>query len=855
MAWTAAIDTIVENALPVERTYLLELRNGYVADAGGDWTEIPIKKDGWQINVLDGNPVTGKARFNLGLENWLFLEEFNHTNPSQLTSACRLSCTVTTPGGPETEYDFRGTVRTCQIIDSKVVIEAVDPLSKMQKALAPVDMVADIDGPYIEVRLRHDDTGIYDETGTFFTYEIDPTFGAQTWAENIFGTNRAFVPGVFEVEIQNGLAWDPIAESEFIIDEPNGLIRFGNDQGALAVFRIVSVSVYIEGTLELARVIEYILSLTDDCDTQGCGFTEAQLITNLTGVITFDLADPYLVTGVGCAFLTELEVGDRFGLHGVDPVHAIVEAIANDNQLTIKFPYDQIGGTPGDNGAAFVCGLMESGISLSTIKWLKCDGKAAELYRKLQQNYSDSKGYKIWYDYELDKVRGAQVRWMDPDEPDELAKIIDLGPALKGGTKITSTTTDFATAVTVTGIIGRPRNLITDPAVAFTALAEIAGWTKFAGTHWGIWGPIGHLNDQKMETGYAVYKEVLLGDYHEFVKIDLGAVFNLSEFILYRINTKRDWGGGLTMGVNLLGSKVDIPGAYTPLSPETMLFEMEPDEERRFDLEGIASVQYIIIECRPFHWGMSGQELSMGFWELIIYGSQEVCVTACIQGEVAHGERLGPGIGNITFNAGGPPYTITGAGTNFGGGGANDPAVGDYIAITTDLDHWAIVDSITAATGVDCATITYLYGGVPGANGPLELSKGNWRFEEGEGGHFIGGDIDNPDAFMRDYYPHLLKKVSNFGHSTKMDKQGIVFTEAQAKDRAYIILNEVIRIYRSISTKHGFDPRGKLFDTVHAVDDYRDSGDEDLYYLVQGISRNDKMTIFSGTEYGAGVLE
>jgi len=840
MAWTSAIDTIIEDNLAVDRSYTLEVRNGYEAAIDGSWTELKIKNNGWGIVISDANPVIGNARYDIGVDDWELFEEFNHDNPLQLMADSRFSCTVQTSLGPETEYLFRGTIRTPQIIDSKLVVEAVCPMNKLQKALAPTELEADINGPNSNATLRHDPTGIYDDAGTYYTYEIDPTAPGQTWAENIFGTNRAFVPGVFEVEIQNGPSWDPVAASEFIVDEPLGLIRFANDQGALAVFRLVEVSVYIEGTLELADVIEYMLSLPDDCVSQGCGFTEAQLITNLTGTVTFVNAPPYLtVTGVGTLFTTELKEGDRFALHSVSPVLAIVDSITNDFLLTIKYPYDQIGGTPGASGAAFVSGLMESGINLSNIKWLKCDGTAAELYRKLQENYADSKGYKIWYDHENDKVRGQQVRALTAPDPD----IIDTGPVLENGLRLTSTTEDFATAVTVTGIIGRAKNLITDPAVVLTALAEIAGWTVHAGS-----GPITALNDGDLSTEYAVYQSSPAAGYHEYVKIDLGDIYDLSHFILYRWWSKNV--NNFAMGVTLLGSTDDV--VYSPLSPETVEFEMFSNESRDFDLEGIATVRYIIIECRPFKWVSSGPERSIGFWELIIYGSQEICISACIQGEVAHGTRQ-LGLGTITFNAGGPPWTVTGVGTNFGAPG--EPQVGDYIAQNGDLDHWSIIETINAPTGPNCVELVYQNNGtLPSGPGALVFSDGTGPYTEGEGGHFIGGSTAD-SAFVRDYYPHLIKKTTNVGHTTKLDNQGIVFTEAQALDRAYLILDEVIRIYRDVSTRHGFDPRIKIFDTVHAVDDYRATADEDLYFLVQNISMNDRNTELSGTEYGAGVLE
>ena len=108
--------------------------------------------------------------------------------------------------------------------------------------------------------------------------------------------------------------------------------------------------------------------------------------------------------------------------------------------------------------------------------------------------------------------------------------------------------------------------------------------------------------------------------------------------------------------------------------------------------------------------------------------------------------------------------------------------------------------------------------------------------------------------FILDYYPDLVTKLTNIGHQTKVDDAGIVFTMFQSTDRAYLLLQEYIRLYRTITFMTHFDPRIMIFDTVHIQDDHRVGAAEDLYFLVQMVEISDAGTRFAGTEYGAGVL-
>ena len=126
-------------------------------------------------------------------------------------------------------------------------------------------------------------------------------------------------------------------------------------------------------------------------------------------------------------------------------------------------------------------------------------------------------------------------------------------------------------------------------------------------------------------------------------------------------------------------------------------FELQPNDGKDFDIEDEAvAFRYLLIKAKPFKWTAAdgaNWPRFMGLREISVFGTQTICETACIQGEIAHGARVA-GAGIITFVAGGPPWTVNGAGTNFGGPG--EPGVGSYIALDADTDHWAIIKTINA---------------------------------------------------------------------------------------------------------------------------------------------------------------
>ena len=865
--WSADLTTLIETANVIERSFIFQARNGYQHDENEDWTEIGVISHNENFEI--GNPSTGNITVTVGVSSFKYLNEFDRTNPVQQFAECRIILRVTLlSGASEEHYIFWGFIRSIKIEDFDLMIEASDWMEKLDRAHAIVSLESLIDGPYEEVRLRHDTSGIWDDAGEEYTFEIDPTFGCpglicQDWAEDIFGGNRSWVQGQFIVEKLDGSDWIEIPASEYFIDTVLGLVRFNNDQIG-ETFRLAEVSVYIEGTLEVADALEQIFVAGATCPTLGMGMGAAELTINLTGTVTFDVGDSYLVTGSGTAFLTELETGDRIALHS-EPLQsmAIVEAVIDDTNLTLIYPYDQIGGTPGASGAAFASTLKTSGLQLTNIRWAKCDGTAADLYRHLQEKYADARGYRLWVDYANQRILGDQVRIKQPGDP----RIIEAAPVLKNGIRILGLTEDFGSAVTVTGQVGRGRNLITDSITTITDLALLLApefghvWqlgpatggapTAIDGVQYAI--TTNALRDLDFNVAYAVFhpydnfpdREVAIETYYDFLKIDLGDIYELSQIHLYRIPA-RSQRKDETMGVDILGSIDDA--SYTSLTPETYHYEMKDNEAKNFEVQDQSSpVRYLKIRCRPLYWVNSGKELTMGFREIQIFGTQRVCVTACIQGEIAHGERYA-GTGTVTFQAG---KLVDGAGTNFGGVG--EPDVGDYIARSDAPNFWAIIEAVNAPSGVGCVELRYTYPGTIPSSGPLIWANGTAPYAEGEGGHFIGGN-DIAGNFIRNYYPDLVKKMSAYGHRMVFDDSGLVVTELQAVDRAYIILNEVIRLYRQVAITVAFDPRIGLFDTIHAIDDYRLTGGEDIYMLVERIQIGESTMTFIGTEYGAGVL-
>ena len=207
--------------------------------------------------------------------------------------------------------------------------------------------------------------------------------------------------------------------------------------------------------------------------------------------------------------------------------------------------------------------------------------------------------------------------------------------------------------------------------------------------------------------------------------------------------------------------------------------------------------------------------------------------------------------GTATFNAGGPPYTVTGVGSLF----TAEFAVGDAMCVAADTVNFGFIRRIINDTSLE---LLLPYGGVGGTNGNVyrcdnPFSPNPANCYEGQGGHFIGGDLTN---FVTDYYPELMAKMYHTTHRLYQDDSGVVFSEPQAIDRGYLILDEMIRMYREILWKGAFDPRFLLYDTAYTTDAYRDAaGPETLYFMVEAISLSESGVSLSGREYSAGVLE
>jgi len=862
MAWSADIDALITSGQPISRSYTFEARNGYMTADDDPWVEIPLMEGGWGLSVIDGNPVIGTGTFRIPIDDYTYLDEFDSGNPVQLFSACRLKCSIHAPTGLEEEYIFRGTMKTPARSDLSVSVEARDPLDKMQTALAEIDMSARIEGPYDNVNLDHADN--WDDPGDLNTFEIKrdnvPPYDWAYFDDNaavVGAARRAWVPMVFEIEKQTGGVgpWEPILASEYIVDTPYGLIRFHNPQLAPDKFRVVEVSVYVEGTLELADVIEAMMVYPAACPDLGLEFDVdssplTDLSTDLTGTLTFTAGNK-VVTGVGTLFTTELSHGDRIHLQGAPAESYGIVAYVTDNvTLTLLYKYE---GPVGGAGPSYKSTLRAAGISLSVIRWNLCEGTVAELYRRLQENYADSKGYKLWYDPMTDQVRGDQVAI-------DYSNVIELGPIIK--LPIRATSEDFASAVVTTGTVARSENLITKAGVTIAADIEIVvppdGFGPWSigpsvagcGVQWGVNylcnpAAVYGLNDTSFYQAYACHynyptipdKETAWNTYYQFVTIDLQAVYDLSQISLYTI-PQRYTKGDSKQAVSIYHSVDGVN--FNICSPETYKVELDADAQTDFDVQGLVTARYIRLYCRPFNWVISGKELTIGFREIMIFGSQKICVTACIQ-DVTPPDVINL-TGNITFTAGGPPWELNGVGSLFNA--ELDP--GDMVAVSGDLSSWAEVwDVINNTTAV----LVDRYPGIQGATGPGRKAA----FVEGNGGHFIGGSGVMHD-FILDYYPELVKKLTNVTHQPKMDDEGITFTGFQALDRAYILLQEYIRLYRTISLTSHFDPRIMVFDTVAVEDDYREGGPEELQFMVQAIEITDSQVRISGTEFGAGVL-
>lgn len=829
MTWSAAIDTIVESGQPILRSFVLEWQNGY--NKGGDWTSIPLKQNGFTSSITEGTISISTLRSDIAVQDFTYFDEFDHTNPFQLASAVRLkviiylnssavlggtvtfvagnrrivgagtafltdlevgdlifspinpsekllvyeiidnlNVDVVAPpnfsGGPgaviervdaEREFYFRGISQDRQEEGFTQLMEVFDPLFKLNHCLSPLNEEADLvaGSPFADSLLRQ--APGYDTPPEVFHFEIDPTAPGQAWAENPDGINRAFQPGTFIVEEFIAAAWENVPAEEYEISEPLGLITFMNDQGPVPnLFRLVEVSVYQEGTLEFEDIIETILRRVGTCPELGFGAINTQLEISCTGTITFVAGGPpYLVTGVGTLFLTELEVGDRIShVGGVGP-YGIVDTIVNNFNLTIRYQY---GGPTGVPGAFYKSTLTASYVSISKVQWRECQGYASDLIREMQRLYADFRGYRIWYDGMEDWIVGRAIAI-------DIPNAIELGPSLKGALPIHSTLEEFYTAVAVRGEVGRNLNLMTQPGVtitemltanAFTFGAANGGITSWGGMNWGLLlGAEYYINDNEMSTAFMGWRFINgwdETDYWPLVEIDLTAIYDLSTIVIYMPNckNKNQWEYGLT-----LMRAVNPAGPWVPITPETYQVSAPANEALEFDVSGV-SARYLRVYIKPIKWVTDGGARTIGIREIQVFGSEEFCEIVCIQN--------------------------------------TDPA----------------------------------------------------------GGRYVGGD---PLNFISDYYPNLMSKVAHIGHLVQIDDSGLVMTEDMARDRAYILLNEYIRLYRTVNWTGGFDPRVKLYDTVHAINAYRAGVPEDLYFLVQSLALQDANTVISGTEYGAGVLE
>jgi len=556
----------------------------------------------------------------------------------------------------EREYIFRGFITDRQIVDKAITVECYDWLQKLQTCLTNFQLEADYvaGSPFANAALQEEPVL---DMGQHMIYEIDPI--AHPWAENPAGLNRVFVPAAFEVEIFWGAAWHLVAASRYQVIEVLGLIDFKEDMGAGAVMRIVSVSVYQEGTLELEDV--YTEVLTDDstvdwpdCLNIACGFDDTTWRETLTG--TFTLTNGNInVIGIGCAFDTELTAGDRIAHNATPTDFGIVASIAGPNALTLEYPYP--GGTAGPF-AGFKSTLRWSGLSITKVEWQYCDGTAANLMRLLQRDYADVRGYRIWYDPMDDVVRGDRVEIREDADP----RVMDLG--LIGSLMTDITSENFYSAIAVTGTLDRAKNYATDALVATTLDAEIAGWkpgtskggsTAFGNMTWSVTPGAGNaelgLRDTDIEVAYPVYftfpnaAAALAAElvWYDYITIDLGVEINLGDIIIYNINCKNEnnysqgvWLQYSTDGVNFY----DILNCYQ--------VEFSEDERKTIDASQYTA-RHIKIMCRPFKWpqgtAWSGTRTrTMGLREIIIFGSEDICEMVCVQNTDVGGGRTVGGV-------------------------------------------------------------------------------------------------------------------------------------------------------------------------------------------------------------------
>lgn len=549
----------------------------------------------------------------------------------------------------EREYIFRGFITDRQIQDKKIIIESYDWLQKLQNTLTNFQLEADYvtGSPFANAVMRREPVL---DAGTNTIFEIDPTL--HPWAENPAGLNRVWVPGAYEVEELIGAVWTLVEASEYQIIESLGLIEFKEDRGPASSFRIVSVSVYQEGTLELEDV--YVTILTDDsigdwpgCLNLCCGFDDTTWRETLPGTFSF-INGNTAVTGVGNPF-TDVTAGDRIAHNATPTDFGIVASVTDANNLVLQYPYP--GGTAGPL-AGFKSTLRWSGLSITKVEWNYCDGTAANLMRILQRDYADVRGYRIWYDPMDDVVRGDRVEIrLEPDP-----RIMDLG--MIGSLQTDITGENFYSAIAVKGTLDRAKNYTTDAAVTTTLDAEIAGWLpgtsqgsgygSYGGMTWSIMPGAGNaelgLRDTSIENAYPVYfkfatyalAEAAETTWYDYITLDLGSEINLGNIIIYNINCKNEnnysqgvWLQYSTDGVNFY----DILTCYR--------LEFAVNEMRSIDASQYVA-RYIKIICRPFKWVSDGKERTMGLREIIIFGSEDICEVVCVQNvDIGGGRTVG----------------------------------------------------------------------------------------------------------------------------------------------------------------------------------------------------------------------
>ena len=551
----------------------------------------------------------------------------------------------------EREYLFRGFITDRQIQDKNIIVECYDWLEKLQTCLTDFLLEADYvaGSPFANAVLQREPVL---DAGTNTIFEIDPAL--HPWAENPSGQNRVFVPAAYEIQ-ENLPPWTLIEASEYQIIEGLGLIEFKEDRGPASAFRIVSVSVYQEGTLELEDIYTAVLtgdSTGDwpDCLNVACGFDDTAWREPLTGTFSFTNGNVNVV-GIGCAFDTELTPGDRIAHNATPTDFGIVASVTNANNLVLQYPYP--GGTAGPL-AGFKSTLRWSGLSITRVEWHYCDGTAANLMRLLQRDYADVRGYRIWYDPMDDVVRGDRVEIRVEPDP----RIMDLG--LIGGLTTDITGENFYSAIAVKGTLDRAKNYTTDAGVATTLDAEIAGWLPgtsqgsgygtYGNMTWSIVPGAGNaelaLRDTSIENAYPVYFKFAtyaLADaaelvWEDYITLDLGVEINLGDIIIYNINCKNE--NNYSQGVWLQYS-TDGVNFYDILTCYRLEFAVN---EMKVISASAYTARYIRIKCRPFKWVDKGRERTFGLREIIIFGSEDLCEMVCVQNDDIGGGRTVGGV-------------------------------------------------------------------------------------------------------------------------------------------------------------------------------------------------------------------